>query len=242
MCSPNLRSVSLSLSHSNCRSCQCKPILSVRRLKMVVWGSFPPFLSSLRTRGVRMSFFLFSLRRRTWSPFSSKFFFVLLAQVSSAAIFFFRKIVTRNRFFFHGNFFWGFFSLKLENQVAYRNFQGEQKLRISAKMRKIGSTALLHCLRLLLSLIWTFLPQPGSHLLCLAKQKISPHIIVIFFCDLQKVQTSLVQCNIVVATILLFLRKLSFKVWRRLWNYGVTIKFNLHNSNFKVICGITTHL
>ena len=26
MCSPNLRSVSLSLSHSNCRSCQCKPI------------------------------------------------------------------------------------------------------------------------------------------------------------------------------------------------------------------------
>ena len=35
-----------------------------------------------------MPFFLFSLRRRTWSPFSSKKSFVLLAQVSSAAILF----------------------------------------------------------------------------------------------------------------------------------------------------------
>ena len=35
-----------------------------------------------------MPFFLFSLRRNTRSPFSSKKFFVLLAQVSSAAILF----------------------------------------------------------------------------------------------------------------------------------------------------------
>ena len=149
MCSPNMRSVSLSLSHSNCRSCQCKPILSVRRLKMVVWGSFPPFLSSLRTGGVRMSFFLFSLRRRTWSPFTSKKFFVLLVQVSSAAIlfaenryteqffvvFFFsrKKIFERKKNFFEDFFSWSW-------KTKYRNFQGEQKLRISAKMRKIGST------------------------------------------------------------------------------------------------------
>ena len=45
-----------------------------------------------------MPFFLFSLRRRTWSPFSSKKSFVLLAQVSSAAILF-AEIVTRNSFF-----------------------------------------------------------------------------------------------------------------------------------------------
>ena len=147
MCSPNLRSVSLSLSHSNCRSCQCKPILSVRRLKMVVWGSFPPFLSSLRTRGVRMPFFLFSLRRRTRSPFSSKKTFC-----SSCAGEFSRHFVCGKSLhgtvvvvFFHGKkifnekkFFGGFFSSSWKTK--YRNFQGEQKLRISAKMRKIGST------------------------------------------------------------------------------------------------------
>ena len=136
MCSPNLRSVPLSLSHSNCRSCQCKPILSVRRLKMVGWGSFPPFLSSLHTRGVRMPFFLFSLRRRTWSPFSSKKFFVLLAQVSSAAILFaenryaeqflFVCFFTEKIFLTKKKFFWGFFFLKLENQV--QKFPGRTKI------------------------------------------------------------------------------------------------------------------
>ena len=133
MCSPNLRSVSLS-SHSNCRSCQCKPILSVRRLKMMVWGSFPPFLSSLRTRGVRMPFFLFSLRRRTWSPFSTKNFFCSscagefsrhfvcgksLHGTGFFCVFFSRKKIFRN-------FFWGFFLLKLENQV--QKFPGSTKI------------------------------------------------------------------------------------------------------------------
>ena len=53
-----------------------------------------------------MPFFLFSLRRRTWSPFSSKKFFVLLAQVSSVAILFAENRYTEH-FFFHGkkNFF-----------------------------------------------------------------------------------------------------------------------------------------
>ena len=36
--------------------------------------------------------------------------------------------------------------------------------------------------------------------------------------------------------------KLSFKVWKRLWNYGVTTKFKLDNSNFKASGGITTYL
>ena len=52
-----------------------------------------------------MPFFLFSLRRRTRSPFSSKKFFVLLAQVSSAAILFAENRYTEqffDFFFFHG--------------------------------------------------------------------------------------------------------------------------------------------
>ena len=53
---------------------------------------------------------------------------------------------------------------------------------------------------------------------------------------------SLVQCNIVITTNFLSLRKLSFKVWKRLWNHGVTTKVQLNNSNFKANCGITTHL
>ena len=46
-----------------------------------------------------MPFFLFSLRRRTWSPFSSKNCFVLLAQVSSAAILFAENRYTEQFFF-----------------------------------------------------------------------------------------------------------------------------------------------
>ena len=97
-----------------------------------------------------MPFFLFSSRRRTWSPFSYKNFFVLLAQVSSAAILFAQNRYTEQflfcfvLFFFHGKkiltkkkFFEDFFSCSWKTN--YRNFQGEQKLRISAKMRKIGS-------------------------------------------------------------------------------------------------------
>ena len=51
-----------------------------------------------------MPFFLFSLRRRTRSPFSSKKFFVLLAHVSSAAILFAENRYTEQFFvcFFHG--------------------------------------------------------------------------------------------------------------------------------------------
>ena len=78
--------------------------------------------------------------------FLLKNFFVLLAQVSSAAILF-AEIVTRNSFFFREKnfkrkkiFFEDFFSWSWKTK--YRNFQGEQKLRISAKMRKIGSTVL----------------------------------------------------------------------------------------------------
>ena len=47
-----------------------------------------------------MPFFLFSLRRRTWSPFSSKKFLVLLAQVSSAAILFVENRYTEQFFAF----------------------------------------------------------------------------------------------------------------------------------------------
>ena len=52
---------------------------------------------------------------------------------------------------------------------------------------------------------------------------------------------SVVQCNIVVTKDLLFLRKLSFKVWERLSNHEVTTKVKHNNSNFKANCGITTH-
>ena len=55
-----------------------------------------------------MPFFLFSLRRRTRSPFSSKNFFVLLPQVSSAAILFAENRYTEQFFvvfFFHGKKF-----------------------------------------------------------------------------------------------------------------------------------------
>ena len=71
--------------------------------------------------------------------------FVLLAQVSSAAILFAENRYTEQFFFSteknfltKKKFFWGFFSSSWKTK--YRNFQGEQKLRISAKMRKIGST------------------------------------------------------------------------------------------------------
>ena len=47
-----------------------------------------------------MPFFLFSSRRRTWSPFSYKKLFVLLAQVSSAAILFAENRYTEQFFFF----------------------------------------------------------------------------------------------------------------------------------------------
>ena len=81
-----------------------------------------------------MPFFLFSLRRRTWSPFSSKKIFVPLAQVSSAAILFAENRYTEQFFFFfHGkkfltkkNFFEDFFFLKLENQV--QKFPGRTKI------------------------------------------------------------------------------------------------------------------
>ena len=74
-----------------------------------------------------MPFFLFSLRRRTRSPFSSKKFFVLLAQVSSAAILFAENRYTEQFFVFFfftekifnekNIFFLRIFFLKLENQV-----------------------------------------------------------------------------------------------------------------------------
>ena len=78
-----------------------------------------------------MSFFLFSLRRRTWSPFSSKKFFVLLAQVSSAAILFAENRYTEQFFvvFFFTEkkkFFLRIFFLKLENQV--QKFPGRTKI------------------------------------------------------------------------------------------------------------------
>ena len=80
-----------------------------------------------------MPFFLFSLRRRTWSPFSSKKFFVLLAQVSSVAILFAENRYTEQVFFFHGKkifnkkkFFLRIFFLKLENQV--QKFPGRTKI------------------------------------------------------------------------------------------------------------------
>ena len=51
--SKNLRSVLLSVTLLNSH---LQSILSVRTCKMVVWGSFRPFLSSLRTRGIQMPF------------------------------------------------------------------------------------------------------------------------------------------------------------------------------------------
>ena len=38
------------------------------------------------------------------------------------------------------------------------------------------------------------------------------------------------------------LRKLTFKVWKRLGNQGLKTKFNLNNLNCKANCGVTTHL
>ena len=108
---------------------------------------FPPFLSSLRTRGVRMPSFLFSLGRRTWSPFSSKKFFVLLAQVSSAAILFaehFFFFFTEKNFLTKKNFFLRIFFPEVgkpSTEISKR----KKKLRISAKMRKIGSTDYYYC-------------------------------------------------------------------------------------------------
>ena len=114
-----------------------QPILSVRRWKMVLWGSFRPFLSSLPPLHEELEshflwvFFLFSLCRRIWSPFSSTNFLVLLAQVSSVPILFgenryMKKILGRI-----------FFSWTWKTKRG--DFE-ERKLLISAKMRKNGST------------------------------------------------------------------------------------------------------
>ena len=102
-----------------------------------------------------MSFFLFSLRRRTWSPFSSKQFFVLLAQVSSAAILFAENRYTEQFFvvFFFTEkkrkkktkkkIFLRIFFLKLENQE--QKFPGRTKIadfRKNAEDWKIGNLIL----------------------------------------------------------------------------------------------------
>ena len=68
-----------------------------------------------------MPFFLFSLRRRTRSPFSSKKFFILLAQVSLAAILFAENRYTEQFL----KIFLSIFFLKLENQV--QKFSGRTK-------------------------------------------------------------------------------------------------------------------
>ena len=78
-----------------------------------------------------MPFFLFSLRRRTRSPFSSKKFFILLAQVTLAAILFAENRYTEQFFFTEKKFvtkkkfFLSIFFLKLENQV--QKFSGRTK-------------------------------------------------------------------------------------------------------------------
>ena len=95
-----------------------------------------------------MPFFLFSLRRRNWSPFSSRNFFVLLAQVSSAAILFAENRYTEQFFFSRKknfnekNFFLRIFFLKLENQV--QKFPGNTKI---ADFRK-NAEDWKHCITL----------------------------------------------------------------------------------------------
>ena len=139
MCSPNLRSVSLSLSHSNCRSCQCKPIED-GGLRLV--SAFLILLAHERSSNV--IFLVLLAQKNLVTIFFSKIFcsscagefsrhFVCGKSLHGTVFFFSRKTILNEK-----NFFWGFFSWSWKTK--YRNFQGEQKLRISAKMRKIGST------------------------------------------------------------------------------------------------------
>ena len=126
-------------------------ILSVRRWKMVVWGSFRPFLSSflssLGTRGVPTPFsFFFSC-----SPcaeefvlhFLLQFFFFFLGRWVQP-LFYLQKVVTSSSLFFprKKNFFrkknhFGVFSWSWKNMCG--DFQGEQNLRKNAEQWK-------HCL------------------------------------------------------------------------------------------------
>ena len=103
------------------------------------------FLSSLGTRGVRtpFSFFLFLVllaQKNLFAIFFSITFLVLLAQVSSAAILFAENRYTK-QFFFHRkkiltkkNCLRIFFP---EVEKSCAEISREQKLRISAKMRKM---------------------------------------------------------------------------------------------------------
>ena len=122
----------------------------MRRWKMVVCGSFRPFLSSLGTRRVR-------------TPFSF-YFLVLLAQKNMFAIFLYnfscsscvgefsrhfvcRKLLHVAGFFFHGKKFLRkkiFAVFSPWNWKTMWDFQRERKLRNSAKMRKNGSTVTVH--------------------------------------------------------------------------------------------------
>ena len=148
----NLRSVSLSQSHSNLQTCLCKtnlPQLSFttdligEKMEVVVWGSFRPFISSLRTRGVQMQFSCCCFF--SWSTCAEEFGRHFLLQFLLFSLhrwvqppFCWQKIFTRNRFFSTRKiFFCGFFFLKLKNHV--QRFPG----RFPQKMQKTGSTVKL---------------------------------------------------------------------------------------------------
>ena len=54
--------------------------------------------------------------------------------------------------------------------------------------------------------------------------------------------TTVIWTNRQFSTNFLFMRKLSFKVWKRLLSHRITTQVKLSNSNFKANARITTHL
>ena len=146
--SKKLRSVSLSQSHSYLQTCLCKtnrPQLSFttdligKKMEVVVSGSFRPFISSLRTRGVQMQFscccfFLDLLARKNLVAIFSYNFYYSPCTGEFSRLFVGRKSLHKTGFFPREKSFSADFFFEVEKPSA------EIPREISAKMQKTGST------------------------------------------------------------------------------------------------------